>query len=226
MAKRLVILFLIMAIAVTFISCTGKKEEVDDPAKDPDVSSETPKDETPKEPVKPYEPPPPPPVPVKTGSAYEADMTSDEGWTLQGKVPEGVIGTLTVEDGKYILSEDEISRPVTIDLARNPILSVTIEEFTEPRLYVRLQIPGLESKPGYEIGYIGFESLGIYGESTLDIVYELEWIWYLEDFEMDEIECTLNVWAHMSTITISDLRIDYYDYISADDIPPENPAEE
>jgi len=146
----------------------------------------------------------------KTGTVYEADMNSADGWTLKNKVPAGVKGSLTCEDGMYILVEDEISRTLEIDLTKNPVFSVTVEEFTEPRLFVRLQIPGLSGQPGYDIGYIGFEALGHEGVSTFDINEELEWLGYFDGHDKGIVKCTLNLWAHLSTVVISDVRIEYF----------------
>ena len=152
----------------------------------------------------------PVPLPVKTDTAYKADMTSADGWKLMGKVPAGSEGSFLIEDGKYLLAQDEISRPIEIDLSKKPVFSITVDEVDSPRLFVRLQIPGLPLQPGYETGYIGFEALEYQGVNTFDVNEELEWIGYFDDNVKDIKNCTLSIWAHLSQAKISDIRIDYY----------------
>ena len=145
-----------------------------------------------------------------TGTVFEADMTSTNGWTLQHKVPAGVKGSFTCDDGMYILAEDEISIPLEIDLTRNPRFSITVENMKVPRLFVRLQFPELPPQPGYNSGYIGFEALQYDGVSTFDINEELNWMGYYDENEKGIKSCILNIWAHQTTVTISDIHIDYY----------------
>jgi len=155
------------------------------------------------------------PPPVKTGTAYEADMTSASGWLLKGKVPDGIKGSFLIEDGRYFLSQDEISRPIEIDLSKNPAFSITVDEVDPPRLFVRLQIPGLPPQTGYETGYIGFEALD-QGVNAFDVNADLEWLGYFDDNEKGIKSCTLNIWAHLTEAKISDIRIEYYHGINED----------
>ncbi|MCL2158634.1 MAG: hypothetical protein FWH48_04425, partial [Oscillospiraceae bacterium] len=149
--------------------------------------------------------------PEKTGTAYEADMNSADGWKAMGKVPAGTESIFVVEGGRYRLAEDEISRAVEIDLSRNPVFSITIDEMDPPRLFVRLQVPGLAAQPGYDVGYIGFEALGFEGVSTFNINDELNWLGYFDEDASEIKNCVLNIWAHQCEAVISDIRIEYYE---------------
>ncbi|MCL2158884.1 MAG: hypothetical protein FWH48_05710, partial [Oscillospiraceae bacterium] len=146
-----------------------------------------------------------------TGTVYEADMNSKEGWNLMHSLAEGEVSVFTVEDGRYTLAMDQISRPLKIDLTKNPVFSVTVDEFDAPKLFVRLQIPGLAARPGYDPGYIGFEPLGFDGVQTFNINEELEWAGYFDSNEAGVKDCVLYVWAYQCEAVISDIRIEYYE---------------
>ena len=145
----------------------------------------------------------------KTGTAYEADMNSTEGWEITVSTEDGAF---TAEDGKYTMAINQITRPIEIDLARNPVFSITVDEMNPPQLFVRLQVPGLAAQPGYDIGYVGFEALGLNGVSTFDINEELRQQGFFDDNEKGVQNCILNIWAFaMEKAVISDIRIDYYE---------------
>ena len=148
---------------------------------------------------------------VKTETAFEADMNDKSAWKMHNKVPAGVTGSLILDNGMYILAEDEISVSVTLDLNRNPRFSIVIPDQENVRLFVRLQIPGLAPQPGYDVGYIGYEALDRTGESVFDINEELNWLGYFDEREKEILDCTLNIWAHMATTVISGIRIEYYE---------------
>lgn len=214
--KKILVLVLAFTLAfspMTACSGTGVNDKVDEsssidsndentqPIEETTLPETTPQTET-----TPVTTAPPPEI---TGTAFVADMTSTDAWKMMNKTG-GAVGSFTSENNIYMLSEDEISIPVEIDLTKNPSFSITVESMDDPTLYVRLQVPGLSAQPGYNTGYIGFEALQYDGVNTFDINDELDLQGYFDSNEKGVVSCTLNIWAYQTTVTISDIRIEYY----------------
>jgi len=144
-----------------------------------------------------------------TGTAYEADMNSKNDWSMR------IEGVFETGNNKYKLVDSEIFIPVEIDLSRNPVFSITVDELSAPSLYVRLHIPGIDGdKWGsyYDFGYVGFEPLSFEGVNTFIVINELEMCGYFDGEYSGSKQCVLSVWAFNGCeAVISDIRIEYYE---------------